>query len=178
MPNTYTPIGNITFSARHPLSAIFTFNNIPQGYTDLVAIVSGQSGSTTADDIIVVYFQDGGSTSNYNYVQLGANGNDSSLYSSFTRNANGILAGNLPIGSNTQNDWNGSVWNFMNYSNSSTWKNVMVRDSQSTRAGLPNASTVGVWRNTAAITSISFRTVNGTGFKDGTKINFYGVTKA
>jgi hypothetical protein len=177
MPLTYVPIGNLTVSTNLGVSPTITFNSIPQGYTDLVMVMTGQTGAAVAADIGVCYFN-GDTGSNYNYVQIGSNGSDSNAYSSFTRNFTGILAGNLPLGANGQWDFVCSTWNFMNYSNSTTFKNVMVRDASATTAGLPNATTVGVWRNTAAITSISMRTVNGYGFRAGTKFNLYGITRA
>jgi len=177
MPLTYEPIGNLLVHANHPSSPTITFNSIPQTYTDLIMVMTAGTGISTGADIAVCYFN-GDTANNYNYVQLGSNGNDANLYSSYTRDFSGILAGNIPVGGNAVHDYAGSIWNFMNYRDTNSWKNVMVRDGSAVTGGLPNASTVGAWRSTAAITSISMRTVNGYGFRAGTQFNLYGVTKA
>jgi hypothetical protein len=69
---------------------------------------------------------------------------------------------------------NTTIWQIFNYSNTTTNKSVLGRASN------PSANTtacVGLWRNTAAITSVSVYGV-GANFTVGSTFTLYGIKAA
>ena len=62
----------------------------------------------------------------------------------------------------------------MNYSNATTFKTCLVRAGAANNSTL---ATVGLWRNTAAITSVSI-TCDGANFVIGSTFSLYGIKAA
>jgi hypothetical protein len=62
----------------------------------------------------------------------------------------------------------------MNYSNTTTNKTALIRGNN---AALFTDATVGVWRSTAAITSITLAS-DGAAFDSGSTFNLYGIAAA
>ena len=155
MPQTYTPIATQTLTS--PVSTI-TFSSIPSTYTDLVLIISG-SASAQVD---LRYTLNSDSGSNYSRTYIVAtpfSGRDSSLTY-------------LPI-SYLDSTLTTSIVNFLNYSNTTTFKTVIERAGHS---GGTN-SIVGLWRSTAAISSITLTTSSGTA-SVGSTFTLYGIKAA
>jgi hypothetical protein len=67
------------------------------------------------------------------------------------------------------------IVNFQNYSNSTTNKTVLARNSAPDDAV---EALVGLWRNTAAITSIQFSNNAGANFATGSTFTLYGIAAA
>jgi hypothetical protein len=65
-----------------------------------------------------------------------------------------------------------SIWQIMNYSNSTTNKSALNRGGG---AGTNVEAYAGLWRNTAAITSVTVLTTN---FAAGSTFTLYGVKSA
>jgi hypothetical protein len=63
------------------------------------------------------------------------------------------------------------IVNFQNYSNTTTNKTVLLRSS----TGYSTEATVGLWRSTSAINTIS---LSGTTFATGSTFNLYGIAAA
>ena len=141
MALTYTPIATVQGTGS---AGGITFSSIPQTYTDLVLVMNIFT-SVPANETVQV---NGDTGTNYSTVSYTGNGTSASSTSSnnttaFLIQSNIYSASTLPAF---------TVMNFMNYSNTSAYKTVL------TRAGRSNQGTeqfVGMWRNTAAITSIS-----------------------
>jgi hypothetical protein len=71
-----------------------------------------------------------------------------------------------------------TVIHLQNYSNTTTYKTVLFRANNATSSGYPGATAaVGLWRNTAAITSISLTTASTT-FLAGSTFSLYGIANA
>lgn len=169
MPATYEPIATTTLIST---TAIPVFTSIPQTYTDLVLISSGQA-AITGDDFAVVYFNnDGGS--NYTTTQLFTI-NGSSAASSRTSSTTGIFS--TPLNALSSGYSGTCALHIMNYSKTTTFKTVISRDN-SQRSGLNTGIGIGLWRSTAAINSIYLRTVNGYGWASGSTLTLYGITAA
>jgi hypothetical protein len=169
MPVTYEPIATQTLSVT---TSIPVFTAIPQTYTDLVVVTSGQA-AVTGDDFAVVYFNNDGA-SNYSTTQLYTI-NGTSAASSRTGSTTGIFSAPLNLAS-TGTYGICSLYIF-NYSNTTTFKTVISRDN-SLRAGLNTGVGVGTWRSTAAISSIYLRTINGYGWASGSTLTLYGIKAA
>lgn len=164
LPSTMTPIATATINGSS--TASFTFSSIPQGYTDLIVIKEGS--------------QTGGSNTGLRY-----NGDSGANYSVTHMYGTGSSSGSGRDISTTQ-----MIFDFvpttgqrtlsriqiLNYSNATTYKTMLWRREQ-----LNNAvqTGVGLWRSTAAITSITFiQTVGASYFSDGSTFTLYGIKAA
>lgn len=160
MPTTYEPIATTTLSST---ATTISFTSIPGTYTDLVLIVSGtQTGSGVAGLYIASINSDAGT--NYSRTLLQGNGSTAS-------SARGTNEDSMNIGliGSTQTN---SIFQFMNYSNSTTFKTILARGNDS--SALVRAS-VALWRNTSAITSFN---LSGVTFSVGTTATLYGIKAA
>lgn len=169
MPETYEPIASMTLSAT---TSIPVFTSIPQTFTDLVLVASGQA-AVTGDDFAVMYFNNDGA-SNYNVTQLYTT-NGTSAASSRSGSTTGIFS--IPLNAASSGTYGIASVHIMNYSNTTTFKSVISRDD-TLRSGLNTGIGAGLWRSTAAITSIYLRTINGYGWAAGSTLTLYGIKAA
>lgn len=159
MAITYEPIATQTLGSA---ASTVTFSSISGTYTDLVFIYSG-AGSGNAD----LYMQFNGDTGN-NYSRTYMFGDGSTTGSARQTNTYGIFWGYQTTG--IQN----ARVNIMNYSNSTTYKTTLGVEAIPSIAIAP---IVGLWRNTAAITSILVGAAGAT-FSTGTTFTLYGIKAA
>jgi len=161
MPNTYTEllkttVGTATSSVTLDLTGI-------SGYTDLVLIVSA-TNPTNDSGILIRFNSDSGS----NYSDTSIYGNGSPAVSFRASNATGMNAGRTDTGIST------NIINIQNYANTTTYKTVLTRGNDSALV----IATVGLWRNTAAITSITVYDQNARNFSTGSTFSLYGIANA
>ena len=159
MPSTYTPIATTTLGSN---SSSVTFSSISGTYTDLILVIAGTMSSGDATSVQV----NSDTGSNYSSTRLYGDGTTaySDRLTSQTRSALGLM---MPAQ---------SVFtvHFMNYSNTTTNKTFLGRSSAA--SGYVEAA-VGLWRNTAAITSITATTAGQT-YQTGSTFTLYGVKSA
>lgn len=163
MPATYQSLATTTLSVD---TATVTFSNISGNYTDLVAVCSVKS---TAGGFAVRI--NGSTSSIYSVTNLRGNGTAASS----TRLTTSDLGGDgvyLQNGFVSTTEYTPVIWNFMNYSNTTTNKTVLVRASNS---GNFVAATVGLVQTTSAITSLTFRFDGGGSLASGSVISLYGI---
>ena len=157
MTATYEKIATNTLGSA---TASVTFSSITGTYTDLVLIINGNS-STLADSNIRF---NSDTASNYSVTRLYGNGSTAST--SRSSNQSEILAGDFNTTSNTT-----TIIQINNYSNSTTYKTVLIRSGYAASIVFAN---VGLWRNTAAITSVTMFTSPGN-FSTGCTFTLYGI---
>ena len=170
---TYTPIASQTLSAS---ASEILFSNIPQGYTDLIVIVQGRFDS--ANTIREIGFRfNGDSGTNYSSTRIIGDGSTAS--SDRLTNFNNMRFGVLPAASATASELGNAIFHLQNYSNSTTYKTVLNRTNYAGTGGWTVAS-VGLWRNTAAITSlrIAISETQTGNFVSGSTFTLYGITAA
>jgi hypothetical protein len=162
MASTYEKIANITASN----NASIDFNSITGSYTDLVLICNFQPATAGQS----MWFTVNGSTTGYSYNTLYGTG----ITANAGRQNNqpkGLLF-DITIGSPTT--LTGVVIaNFMNYSNTTTYKTVLSRGSNATTI---TEADVTLWQSTSAISSISIYMSAGN-ITAGT-FTLYGIAKA
>lgn len=157
--NTYVALNKVTASGS--VSQI-TFTSIPSTYTDLTLVIQGANTNVAN----ARWKLNGDTGTNYSWTGLGGTG--SSAVSTRVSNT-----------STPQLDWYGYfdaaqsnlIAHFMNYSSTTTYKTVLTRSNNSANG---TAATIGVWRNTAAITSIEIVSSNGN-WDSGSTFSLYGV---
>jgi hypothetical protein len=154
--STYTPIATQTLGSA---AASVTFSSIPQGYTDLVIVFNGTSASSHTASL--QFNSDTGSNYSNTYL-LGESGATASGRTSNTTSSAQFYP-QTTIGT--------AVINIANYSNTTTYKTILTRWSNTGNYALAN---VGLWRSTAAINTVLF-TGNGTNFQTGSTFSIYGI---
>lgn len=166
MPATYEPIATYTIP-----SAVtsYTFTSIPSTYTDLVLVYTAATSSPA--DLYAQFNSDTGN--NYSYTVLYAS-NSNTAGSSRTANQGYISLDYYGIPNTTLGN-SVTIANFMNYSNTSTFKTTLAR-SNSASNGVD--ALVNLWRNTSAINSIKIGSFTSTTLSTGSIFTLYGIKAA
>ena len=169
MSATYEPIATTTLGSTQTAITFDISSTANQGYTDLIAIAT--IAATTSPDDIRFRFN-GDTATSYSFTTLFGTGSGS---------GGSARASNVSSGSGSYYGTPGTTVNasvqiiqFMNYSNSTTYKTVIARGNRSD-SGVD--STVSLWRNTAPITSITFGiggSLSNT-IAIGSSITLYGI---
>jgi hypothetical protein len=162
--NTYVALDKVTVGTA---TNSITFSSIPSTYTDLVLVATGKN--STSFDGIDIRVGNGSLDTGSNYSQTMLNGNGSSAQSS--RDSNATSMTNMGITSSSTEQV--SIYHFMNYSNTTTYKTVLARSNV---ADFRVAAIVGLWRSTSAINTIQLRSDNASyNFTVGSTFSLYGI---
>jgi hypothetical protein len=160
MTSTYEKIATNTLGSA---TASVTFSSISGSYTDLVLVVNA-GASSAGFDFAIRFNSDTGN--NYSHTRLRGNGSAASSL----RASNNSFINTLSISTTIDSNF---IVSINNYSNSTTYKSVLMRANNS---AIAVESVVGLWRNTSAITSITispeFLTAN---FITGSTFTLYGI---
>jgi hypothetical protein len=164
MASTYTPIATTTLAST---AASYTFSSIPSTYTDLVVVVSARNTTATYTAVIRL---NGDSGANYSSTQLYGDG---STAGSNRDTARGQIDNIYAASSgDAANVFSTTLVHIMNYSNATTYKTVLSRSNLTVQT----AASVGLWRNTAAITSVGI--FSASNFAIGSTFTLYGIKAA
>ena len=162
---TYTPIARTTLSSA---ATSVTFSSIAGTYTDLVLIMNAGSSVSNADIDINV---NGDTAANYSRTILYGTGSAAGS----TRESSATKFRLTYYGNATTDfSWVGIV-NFMNYSNTTTYKTFLSKARNAITYGVNEQA--GLWRNTAAISSMVITNASGT-FNAGSTFVLYGIVAA
>ena len=161
MAKTYEPIATHTLGSA---AADYTFSSIAGTYTDLIVILNA-SQTTAGFSTLMRFNSDTGS----NYSGTAIAGSGSAATSSRTTSSTSIYLGYQ--GTTTIFT---TIVQIQNYSNSTTNKTCLTRKNQSDSFVEAMA---GLWRNTAAITSITLLPESGN-FATGSTFTLYGIKAA
>ena len=163
---TYTPIATTTLGSAQ---ATVIFSSISQAYTDLVIVTNF---AMSANNQYAHYVQVNGDTGS-NYSRTILYGDGSAAGSDRQSNNPSMYFGTWNTDMDTTDRAVTTIF-FNNYSNTTTYKTVIGRwnvASKEVGAG------VGLWRSTAAITSINLAT-NSTTYIVGSTFTLYGIEAA
>jgi hypothetical protein len=156
---TYSLIQSQTLGSA---AASVTFSSIPATYTDLVLIIEG---ALTASAIAAITAQFNGDTaSNYSVTNVSGNGTTASSTRFSTQPS--LYAGLL---STTRSN---TIFNIIDYSNATTYKSTLSRANVSSSTV---RATAGLWRSTAAITSMVIGNDSSDTFIAGSTFKLYGI---
>jgi hypothetical protein len=165
MPTTYTPIATTTLGST---ASTVTFSSISGSYTDIIAVVSAKVSSSSYD---LSFRLNSDSGTNYSWTTVSGNGSTASSL----RGSN-VSAGRADYRAYMDTtDFNTYILHFMNYSNATTNKTVLIRGNS---AALGTDGLVNLWRNTSAITTIVFAPEFTGSFATGSTFTLYGVKSA
>lgn len=163
---TYTLINSTTLSSTQ--SAV-TFSSIPATYTDLVLVCSLIGTASTSADVQF----NGDTGSNYSYTVLDGGAGTASTLRQLNTTRTQLVGWSSNFGSSTSPS--PAIMHVNDYSNTTTFKPVLVR---STAYGASTSCVdlfSGLWRNTSAINSI---TINASSFASGSTFKLYGIEAA
>ena len=163
MAATYTPIATQTLGSA---TASVTFSSIAGTYTDLVLIINSNIPSGASGDGYLTFNGDSGT--NYSYTQIYGNGTTAT--SNRGTSQTNIRA--FTAASATQST---AIINILSYANTSTYKTVVGRNNDPSAIAV---AVVGLWRNTAAITSLTLSNQAGANFGAGSTFTLYGIKAA
>lgn len=160
---TYFPIATTTLGSSQ---SSVTFSAISGSYTDLV-VVNNIIGAGTGYPSFRFNSDTG---TNYSFTQVYGNGTTAG--SDRAPNYSSII---IPFPDRyTTSAGYIQIANIQNYSNTTTYKTLLGRSSN---AGSGTSAAVGMWRNTAAITSITITAVDAN-FASGSTFTLYGIEYA
>jgi hypothetical protein len=159
--NTYEPIATTTLTSA---TSTVTFGSIPQTYTDLVLVTT------------VAVPTDG-------YFKLLLNSDTGTNYSRTTFYGGGTATSNRNTNEvawyidadTTLTNGLTATSHIMNYSNSTTFKSCLYQFNAPAVYALISAR---LWRNTAAITSLTCSQVGSSTFSTGSIFTLYGIKAA
>jgi hypothetical protein len=166
MPATYEPIATTTLGTA---AATITFSSIPATYTDLRLVLVGTSTSATPS-INVRFNSDSGN--NYSFTILYGDG--TSAASSRDVNFSSIYAAQWSgLSSTVPTFFSVDIFSYAG----STNKSCLVEGSFDKNGSGTVERMIGLWRNTAAINTVSLTTSSST-MATGTTATLYGILKA
>lgn len=160
MASTYEPITTTTLNSS---VTSFTLSSIPATYTDLVLVINGApiTGGTSMDSNWQV---NGDTGSNYSDIRLQNNFSDKSNNATSSRFGQPQNAGRYI-----------QTLHFMDYTNTNIYKSTIARSGNSS---VVSEMYCGLWRNTAAINSITVISGQSRNYTSGTIITLYGIKAA
>ena len=167
MPATYEKIATTTLTST---AATITLSSIPATYTDLILVVN--IGANVAGNMQVRLNGDTGA----NYSTVTAIAYNNTVTGSGYYGPQSFMYANVASALPTTLGSASAVMQFHNYSNSTTYKNMVARYAN---VSIPEVdATVSTWRNTAAITSINLSSYSASVYLVGTRVTIYGIKAA
>lgn len=170
MTATYEKIATTTLGSA---TASVTFSSISGSYTDLVLVAVARTDRAEYDDIMGMQFNSDTTT---NYSTTIVNGNGTTATSS-RQTSVAYITSRVGAASATAGVWTPVIFNIQNYSNATTNKTALCRFNEPVSGGTDYGvgATVGLWRSTAAITSILLKPIVGTNLISGSTFTLYGI---
>jgi hypothetical protein len=160
---TYTPLARTTLSSA---AASVTFSSISGSYTDLVLVMNPIASTATYWRMRI------NSDSGTNYSRTVLNGSGTAASSQRYSNENYLYQGEAYVRTDSSSNF---ILNFQNYSNTNTFKTVLMRGNDPTSRGTD--AVVNLWRSTSAITTLLIEINTGT-FSPGSTFTLYGILAA
>ena len=169
MPATYEPIASQTLGSD---GASVTFSSVSGAYTDLILVANCSTSRGSQDGFgCQLNGETGGSTTTkYSVTRLTGDGSSAASVRQSTQAA---IYWGACSGSSTERSV--IVWHFMSYANTSVNKTALIAGAF---ASGQVARSVGLWRDTAAITSITVFPEVGPNFRSGSTFSLYGIKAA
>jgi len=168
MHGALVPIG---YALANGSTQTFNFSSIPQGYQDLYVVVNGRSTRAVTNEVML-YGVNSDTSTIYSYTWLYGNGSSAGS-SRVTASGYFIAQDQLTGTSASSGIWGSGTMHILNYSNSSTYKTFLARGAADANGSGETSLTVGLYRNTTAITSL--QVISYTNLVAGSTIELFGV---
>jgi hypothetical protein len=167
MSSTYEPIATTTGNGS---SSSISFTSIPSTYTDLYLV---QNGVVSVDqEWFTITYNNDSSSGLYSYTYFW--GLDNGSTQSFRQSNKNFIAQMYAAGGSTTRPSTCLV-SIQNYSNTTTFKTCLIRFN-SNRSGNEIGLSVGLWRNTSAISTLTL--TSGAAIPTAASFTIYGIKAA
>jgi len=164
MPATYELITTTTLGSAQ---SSVTFSSISGSYTDLVAVINASASGATG-----AWFNTNASGANlFSDTRLSGNGSSATSARRSSQDES-VFTDSSEVGTTFSFV---AVLNFMNYSDTTTFKTVVSRSGS---AGASTTTAVCLRRDTSAINSITFDLVGAGTYSSGSTFKLYGIKEA
>lgn len=170
MPATFDCIATTTLSSS---ASDIVFSNIPQTFTDLMFIFTGQGSASSNVDCNMRF--NGDSSALYSYMRIYSGGSTVNADRGNGTNSWGAVA--YIGGSNTPNMFASTQINIFNYSSTSANKSSLCQWNSAGTSDNYSLINAGLYRSTSAITSIQIFPQSGS-LVAGTTAQLYGIKAA
>ena len=173
MTATYDKIAAYTVPSSQ---ASYTFSSISGTYTDLYLVVNYRSAST-GDTRCNIRVGNGSVDTGSNYSSTYILGSGTTASSSRDSNRT-FIDSYVNEAESTSSEFSLNLFQFMNYSNTTTNKTVLIRENTQTVGGgfTPGTSAqVSLWRSTSAINTIQIYDATGKSIAAGSTFTLYGI---
>ena len=164
MPSTYEPIATSTLGSA---AASITFSSIPSTYTDLRFTLLINTTTTNSEGIRLQYNNDTGTNYSYLYVS----GTGSSAVTALATDDTYIILHYSGTSTTIPTFYFGDVFSYAG----STFKTALTGSSEDKNGSGNTTRNVGLWRSTAAITTLKLGNAGGGNFNAGTIATLYGI---
>lgn len=161
---TYEPIATTTLGSA---TGTITFSSITGSFTDLILIASRRYSNviTGSENTLIRLNNDSGANYSTTYINSNSSGRINNVTSFYTS------AG----GNETSTRYSVDIWNFSNYSNTTTYKsNILTHNFGDVMV----QKWLGTWFSTSAINRIDIIGTGGATFAIGSTFTLYGIAAA
>lgn len=169
--NTYVALATYTIPST---VASYTFTSIPQGYTDLILVVNGY-GATVDGNVFVCQVGNGSADTGTNYSSTRLSGNGTTASSGRRTSVNRAFLSDNSGFPNSSSQISNYIAQFMNYSNTTTYKTILSRANVASGTYPGTEAAVNLWRSTSAIDTIKVFPDPSENFAAGTTLSLYGI---
>jgi hypothetical protein len=170
------PLQVITVGAAGASSV--TFTNIPSTYSHLQIRVLGRSDRANVGDDLYVQFNSDTTSANYNYTHRLYGTGSSATSEAFNSSPQSRGAGWLSCANSGANNFAANIIDILDYANTNKYKTIRTFwGSDMNGSGYVGISS-GMWANTNAISSMTFKPTDGTKFVQYSQFALYAVKGA
>lgn len=170
--STYVPISTYTAPANTVNNVVFS--SIPQTYTDLRLVISGRGIASTTVEDVWFYATPYATDQSFTYIQPSG----SAITAGRVTNVNQTTIGAIPSGTATSGIYSNIVLDLFNYSNTTTFKSYIARNTNDMNGSGIVFLTTGLKRNTSAVTSLVIFPSASTYWAAGSVFTLYGIKGA
>lgn len=150
----------------------YTFSSIPSTYTDLVIVANAATSVAGAQNVL----RFNSSTGNYSTIEVYSTG---STATSYFFSGQSYLWFSSGVGLGSTLGQNNFTVNIQNYANTSMYKTAAIRLNSHSGTYPGTVGAVGMWDNSAAISSITLYADTGsTNWVVGSTFTLYGIKAA
>lgn len=168
MPDVSTEVAIATTTLGNSSNTI-TFSSISSAYTDLRLVLV----STTLTNLVTIWMRFNGDTgTNYSNTYLVGDGTAAASYRD--SNSNTILIGDQYVVGSSSTIPELMMVNIFSYAGS-TYKTCLTTTASDYNGTGAIQNSVGLWRSTSAITSITLKAAGSANFATGTTATLYGI---
>ena len=167
----YDSLATVNLSAA---TSSVTFAGIPAGYKHLQVRIMARATAATAEDQLI-YTMNGDTGANYAFHILYGSGSGTPVAQGYINETAIIPAARVPGSTATSGIYGVGIIDILDYANTNKFKTTRCLNGVDRNGAGTMYLASGLWRNTAAITSLSFTVQAGGNIDTYSSFALYGV---